>query len=234
MIKQPAVPPHSPGHNSGNILANLPVFQKSPSADPVTCSSSLLPQEAVQTQNDSSNENEHMSLLGSTDNEKASEKGLCEDSTDGGTGPGQGQPRQAVVKYECMDIRNEPTLEKGHTRSHKPREEGIYQNTYELPVSKGDNRRSCKADEDKAITDEPDEYEDMNSCGKARASDVRLEYQNFPTKGRMVSGEEPHRVTMRAFQGVCAGVDEENSNMSFDNPDYWHSRLFHKPDAVCT
>ncbi|XP_053338604.1 receptor tyrosine-protein kinase erbB-3b [Clarias gariepinus] len=234
MIKQPAVPPHSPGHNSGNILANLPVFQKSPSADPVTCSSSLLPQEAVQTQNDSSNENEHMSLLGSTDNEKASEKGLCEDSTDGGTGPGQGQPRQAVVKYECMDIRNEPTLEKGHTRSHKPREEGIYQNTYELPVSKGDNRRSCKADEDKAITDEPDEYEDMNSCGKARASDVRLEYQNFPTKGRMVSGEEPHRVTMRAFQGVCADVDEENSNMSFDNPDYWHSRLFHKPDAVCT
>ncbi|MCJ8741867.1 hypothetical protein PDJAM_G00075710 [Pangasius djambal] len=234
MSKQSAALPNSPGdHCNGNGTANLPVSRQSPCADLVTCSSSLSPHEAVQTQNGTNDESEDRPVPVPTDNEGASEKEPCEDSAEVGTAPGDGQPQQAVVEYEYMDIRNE-SIEKAHASSHKPREDGIYQNTHELSAPKGNNRRSCKADEDAAITEQPDEYEDMNACGNVCTSGVRLEYQNFPVKGRMVSGEEPHRVTMRAFRGACAGVDEKNSNTSFDNPDYWHSRLFHKPDAVCT
>ncbi|KAB5546525.1 hypothetical protein PHYPO_G00073080 [Pangasianodon hypophthalmus] len=234
MSKQPAALLNSPGDGNGNGAANLPVSRQSPCADLVICSGSLSPQEAVQTQNGIDDESEDRLVPVPADNEGASEKEPCEDSAEVGTAPGDGQPQQAVVEYEYMDIRNESMLEKPHTSSHKPREDAIYQNTHELSAPKGNNRRSCKADEDAAITEQPDEYEDMNACGKVCTSGVRLEYQNFPVKGRMVSGEEPHRVTMRAFRGACAGVDEKNSNTSFDNPDYWHSRLFHKQDAVCT
>lgn len=233
MSKQPVILLHSPGDGNGNGSANLPVSQQSPCADLVTCSNSLSPHEAVQTQND---ESEDGPVPVPTDNEGASEKEPCGDNADFGTALEEGQPQQAVVEYEYMDIRNESMLEKTHASSHEPRESGAYQNTHELFTPKGNNGRSCKANEDAGITEQPDEYEDMNPCGTSDVctSGVRLEYQNFPAKGRMVSGEEPHRVKMRAFRNACAGVGEKNSNTSFDNPDYWHSRLFHKPDAVCT
>ncbi|XP_060793411.1 receptor tyrosine-protein kinase erbB-3b isoform X2 [Neoarius graeffei] len=233
MSKQPVILLHSPGDGNINGSANLPISQQSPCDDLVTCSNSLSPHKAVQTQND---ESEDRPVPVPEDNDGASEKEPCGDNSDIGTALEEGQPQQAVVEYEYMDIRNESTLEKNNASSHEPRETGIYQNTHEFFAPKMSNRRSCKADEDAAITEQPDEYEDMNPCGTSGVctSGVRLEYQNFPANGRMVSGEEPHRVKMRAFRNTCAGVDEKNSNTSFDNPDYWHSRLFHKPDAVCT
>lgn len=234
MIKQPAVVPHAPEDGSGNTngSANLPLSQQPPCADHVTCSSSLTPHEAVQIQNCTNDASEDRPVPVPTDDEGASEKEPCEDSVDIDAALEERLPRQAVVEYEYMDITNESSLEKAH--SHKPRQDGIYQNTLELSAPEEYNRRGCRADEDASIAEQPDEYEDMNAPGKVFAPGVRLEYQNFPAKGRMVSGEEPHRVQMRAFRGACAGVDEKNSSTSFDNPDYWHSRLFHKPDAVCT
>ncbi|KAK3546894.1 hypothetical protein QTP86_003767 [Hemibagrus guttatus] len=237
MSKQPAVLLHSPGDGNDDGSANLPVSRQSPCADLVTCSSSLSPHEAVHTQTPgTTDESEDKPVPVPTDNTALSDKEASEDNADIGTALEEGQPQQAVVEYEYMDIRNESMSEKAHSSSHEPREDAIYQNTHELSTPKeGRNHRgSRKADEDPAITEQPDEYEDMNACGKVCTSGVRLEYQNFPAKGRMVSGEEPHRVKMRAFGGPCAGVDENNSSTSFDNPDYWHSRLFHKPDAVCT
>lgn len=229
MNKQPAVLSHSPGDGNGSVLANPPVLRQSPCADLVSCSSSLSPHGSVQTQN-STNESKDGPVPAPTDNETASEKESCGDNADIGTAPEEKQPQQAVVEYEYMDIRRESMLEKAYANSREHREGSIYQNTHELSAPKANDRRSFKADED----EQQDEYEEMDACGKVRTSGVRLEYQNFPAKGRMVSGEEPHRVQMRAFRGACAGVDEQNSSTSFDNPDYWHSRLFHKPDAVCT
>lgn len=236
MSKRPAVLPQSPGDvtGNGNGLANLPVSRQSPRADIVTCSSSLSPHEAVQTQNGTNDESEGKPVPVPIDNERASETEPRGGIADVGTAPEERQPQQAVVEYEYMDIRNGSVSEKAHTDLREPREDGVYQNTHELSAPKTNNRRSCKADEDRAIAEQPDEYEDMNACEKVCTSGVQLEYQNFPAKARMVSGEEPHRAQMRAFRGACAGVDEKNGSTSFDNPDYWHSRLFHKPDAVCT
>lgn len=224
MIKQTAVLPHSPGDGNGSVLVNPP------RADQVTCSSSLYPREAVQTQNNT-NEREDRPVSVPTDNERTFEKS-CEDSADVGTALDERQQHQAAVEYEDMDVRNESMLEEAHANSVEPREESIYQNTRELPAPK--NRRRCKADEDSTFAEQAGEYEDMNAHEKVCTSGARLEYQNFPARARMVSGEEPHRVQMRAFRGACTGEDENSSSTSFDNPDYWHSRLFHKPDAVCT
>lgn len=235
MSKQPAVLLHSPGVGNDGGSTNLPVSRQSPCADLVTCSSSLSPHKVVQTHTPgTTDESEDKPVPVPTNNTAPSDKEASEDNVDVGIALEEEQPQQAVVEYEYMDIRNESMSEKAHSNSQEPREDAIYQNTHELSAPKGNDRRSRKAEEEAAITEQPDEYEDMNMRGKVRKSGARLEYQNFPAKGRMVSGEEPHRVKMRAFGGACAGVDENNSSTSFDNPDYWHSRLFHKPDAVCT
>lgn len=231
MSKQPTVANnlHSPEDGNCNGLANLPVSRQSPSTD------LLSPHEAVQTQTPgTTDESEDKPLAVALDNAGASDEEPSEDNADNATALEEEQPQQAVVEYEYMDIRNETMSENAHGSSHEPREDGIYQNTHELSAPKGNNRRSRKTAEEAANTEQPDEYEDMNASGKVCTSGVRLEYQNFPAKGRMVSGDVPHRAKMRAFGGACAGVDEKNSSTSFDNPDYWHSRLFHKPDAVCT
>ncbi|XP_046725655.1 receptor tyrosine-protein kinase erbB-3b isoform X2 [Silurus meridionalis] len=230
MSKQPATLPRSPGDVNGSGSAKFNVSQQSSCADPETCSSSLLPHEAQQTQNPTDEDSEDRPALVPPDNAAASEKEPCGDSADG-TAQEDRQPQQAVVEYEYMDIRNDSMIENAHASSREPREEATYQNINELSSFK---RRSCRSNEDIDETEQLDEYEDMNARGNACASGVDFEYQNFPAKGRMVSGEEPHLVKIRAFTGACAGVDEKNSNMSFDNPDYWHSRMFHKSDAVCT
>lgn len=60
----------------------------------------------------------------------------------------------------------------------------------------------------------------------------QADYQNISLNGRPVVGEESQKPGLRSFIKVCTGVEAQNT--SFDNPDYWQSRLFHKQDAVCT
>lgn len=234
MSKQPAVLFYSPEDGINSDSGKQRVSGKSPCADPLPCSSSPTPHDAVQTETagpKATDESENKSV--SSDNVGAFDKEACKDNSDVGIASGEGQPQQAMVEYEYMDIRKNSMSEKAQCSLHQPREDGIYQNTPELSAPIRRNRRSRKVDEDEAIAEQLDEYEEMNTGKKVGTSAVRLEYQNFPAKGRMVSGEEPHRVKMRAFGGACAGVDEKDNGTSFDNPDYWHSRLFHKPDAVC-
>uniref|UniRef100_A0A4W4HQS0 Receptor protein-tyrosine kinase n=1 Tax=Electrophorus electricus TaxID=8005 RepID=A0A4W4HQS0_ELEEL len=128
-------------------------------------------------------------------------------------------PQQVVVEYEYMDIRTEP----------KP----------EQPQSGSEVRTGSSGEKDKKSNSKCElpalngNYEDMGACGRAHMCGDQVVYQNMPTKGRIASGEELHGAKLRAFRGVCAGMDDKG-NTSFDNPDYWHSRLFHKSDAVCT
>uniref|UniRef100_A0AAZ3P6C3 Receptor protein-tyrosine kinase n=1 Tax=Oncorhynchus tshawytscha TaxID=74940 RepID=A0AAZ3P6C3_ONCTS len=81
--------------------------------------------------------------------------------------------------------------------------------------------------------------------GSQRVDHQEAEYQNLPVlgKGRATTVEvEGGTSTRCAGLGVegyikaCSGVGvvEPSSNTSFDNPDYWHSRLFLKADAVRT
>lgn len=73
--------------------------------------------------------------------------------------------------------------------------------------------------------------EDYEEMGAAQGAD-EVEYQNMP-RGKGVT--RPGGVTsgLEQYVKVRAGVGEP-SNTSFDNPDYWHSRHFHKQDALRT
>lgn len=78
------------------------------------------------------------------------------------------------------------------------------------------------------------EYEDMDSITSARPEDVAV-YQNIQKEGdraaRQSPAQKPGYVRVRAGVGLeePAAVDK-----SFDNPNYWHSRMFLKPNAVPT
>ncbi|CAL8352882.1 unnamed protein product [Gadus morhua 'NCC'] len=86
------------------------------------------------------------------------------------------------------------------------------------------------------------EYEDMNSLSGERGGEEMAVYQNLGgeeeeeeraaqgNEGRRASGIDPYvKVRAGASIGEPAGVDR-----SFDNPDYWHSRMFLKSNAVRT
>lgn len=141
--------------------------------------------------------------------------------------PTEPQPQEAVVEYEYMDIRieinqqNSPASSPGEVESDS--REAIYQNV----------SARHKENEDSDLTTRRSEYVDMEASGRTGSEDRdQVDYQNFPVKGRPVVGEEPQKAGLRSYIKVCAGVEAQNT--SFDNPDYWHSRLFHKQDAVCT
>ncbi|CAB1353776.1 unnamed protein product [Coregonus sp. 'balchen'] len=84
---------------------------------------------------------------------------------------------------------------------------------------------------------EVDEYEDMDSLAAPGAGDP-VEYENLQGEGEgVVGGMGGQRTGMGAFVKVRAGVgvgEPGGGDRSFDNPDYWQSRLFLKPNAVST
>uniref|UniRef100_A0A672LE69 Receptor protein-tyrosine kinase n=1 Tax=Sinocyclocheilus grahami TaxID=75366 RepID=A0A672LE69_SINGR len=138
-------------------------------------------------------------------------------------------PQDVVVEYEYMDIRTD--IHQRNSPASCPDEvesdgrEAIYQNV--------SARHRPKENEDSDITTQRSEYVDMEASGRTDSEDRdQADYQNFSVKGRPVVGEEPQKTGLRSYLKVCAGVEAQNT--SFDNPDYWHSRLFHKQDAVCT
>ncbi|XP_049921768.1 receptor tyrosine-protein kinase erbB-3b [Epinephelus moara] len=81
-----------------------------------------------------------------------------------------------------------------------------------------------------------EEYEEMTRFGVMPSGWEQADYQNLPVKGRAVPEEmgSGRCAGIGGYIKVCAGMGEPGSNTSFDNPDYWHSRLFLKPDAVRT
>ncbi|KAK7128917.1 hypothetical protein R3I94_017219 [Phoxinus phoxinus] len=144
------------------------------------------------------------------------------------------QPQKAVVEYEYMDIRADIHQQNvaGESTASSTDEvesgvkEAIYQNVSNLP-------RLTARHEDSDCTTVRSEYVDMEASERTGSEDGhQADYQNIPLNGRPVVGEESQKPGLRSFIKVCTGVEAQNT--SFDNPDYWHSRLFHKQDAVCT
>uniref|UniRef100_A0A3P8UVQ1 Receptor protein-tyrosine kinase n=1 Tax=Cynoglossus semilaevis TaxID=244447 RepID=A0A3P8UVQ1_CYNSE len=79
------------------------------------------------------------------------------------------------------------------------------------------------------------EYEDMDSLAAVRLGDTVV-YQNMNSVGEAAAGP-PSGSGFEPYVQVRAGVrigDAEAADRSFDNPDYWHSRNFLKPNAVPT
>ncbi|KAK2862208.1 hypothetical protein Q5P01_001741 [Channa striata] len=81
------------------------------------------------------------------------------------------------------------------------------------------------------------EYEDMD-CFAAQKPGDAVVYQNVQREGEgAAGGTEVHRSGFDSYVKVRAGVgigEPAAGDRSFDNPDYWHSRLFLKPKAVPT
>lgn len=81
------------------------------------------------------------------------------------------------------------------------------------------------------------EYEDMDSLATQRQQDAAV-YQNVQGGGEGSAGAAPaHRSGFETYVKVRAGVgvgETAAGDRSFDNPDYWHSRMFLKPKAVPT
>uniref|UniRef100_A0A8C7JI53 Receptor protein-tyrosine kinase n=1 Tax=Oncorhynchus kisutch TaxID=8019 RepID=A0A8C7JI53_ONCKI len=144
----------------------------------------------------------------------------------------QGRPEKAsVVEYEYMDIRS--------TTNTTDTERPIWESLSPNPNPRPDG---FTAVEDSQV----EVYEEMHAFGggSQRGDHQEAEYQNLPVpgKGRATTAEEGGAGSRCAGLGLggyikaCSGVGvvEPSSNTSFDNPDYWHSRLFLKPDAVRT
>ncbi|KAI4902994.1 hypothetical protein NFI96_012020 [Prochilodus magdalenae] len=150
-------------------------------------------------------------------------------------------------QYEYMDIRSGP----GHAAHNIPHRAGhLRADTYISP------NKSLEEDED----DEDEyqytnrqprlrrslmlqglmggegevyEYEDMDSLAVGGSSGA--EYQNLQEAGERETGGHPHPGTapyVKVRAGV--GVVQEGGDRCFDNPDYWHSRMYSKANAVST
>lgn len=79
------------------------------------------------------------------------------------------------------------------------------------------------------------EYEDMEGFATLQPGDIVV-YQNLQRDGA-VGGPEAQRSGFEAYVKVRAGVgvgEPAAGDRSFDNPDYWHSRMYLKPKAVPT
>lgn len=129
----------------------------------------------------------------------------------------------------------EEVLKKEHEEEE---EEEKYHSTNKQPALQG-NRSGMvmpRPDVLTAAAEKVEEYEEMTRLGVVPGGWEQADYQNVPVKGRAVPEEtgSGRCAGIRGYIKVCAGMGEPGSNTSFDNPDYWHSRLFLKPDAVRT
>lgn len=81
------------------------------------------------------------------------------------------------------------------------------------------------------------EYEDMDSFATMRPEDAAV-YQNLLREGEGAAGGTAAPPSgFEAYVKVQAGIGVREPaavDSSFDNPDYWHSRMFLKPNAVTT
>uniref|UniRef100_A0A8C6LV96 Receptor protein-tyrosine kinase n=1 Tax=Nothobranchius furzeri TaxID=105023 RepID=A0A8C6LV96_NOTFU len=131
---------------------------------------------------------------------------------------------EQLVEYEYMDIRGRERDESPpeHNpppppiipRTRKEEEEDIYveDSNYHYTNKQPKLRRALRDKKEQRIeggdSSEAEEYEDMESFAAPPPADVVV-YQNMQREGMEATG-------------------------SFDNPGYWHSRMFLKPNAVPT
>ncbi|XP_054639834.1 receptor tyrosine-protein kinase erbB-3-like [Dunckerocampus dactyliophorus] len=106
-------------------------------------------------------------------------------------------------------------------------EEYVEDSNYHYTNRQPKLRQALRENKELKIQDR-DEYEDMDCLGDAAV------YQN--TQAASEGGarsDPPHRLGCEPYVKVRAGV-EVSGDRSFDNPGYWHSRMFLKPKAVPT
>uniref|UniRef100_A0A671X6M9 Receptor protein-tyrosine kinase n=1 Tax=Sparus aurata TaxID=8175 RepID=A0A671X6M9_SPAAU len=138
-----------------------------------------------------------------------------------GDSPERGDTRMVEEEEEEEDEYVEDS--NYHYTNRQPKLRQALQDRKELKIQGGDE-------------DEAYEYEDMD-CFATLAGDTVV-YQNMQRGGEgATGGTETHRSGFEPYVKVRAGVgvgEPAAVDKSFDNPAYWHSRMFLKPKAVPT
>lgn len=173
----------------------------------------------------------------------------------------QGEAAQEICRYEYMDIRCAGSAEEdnpakktratcaGETEDTNQTVVEVKEELREVEEDKchnADNKDPLQMNESSELVDEPDvlqvgdgkveEYEEMTIQCVVPIGWEQADYQNVPAKGRTCPEDagSGRCGDIGEYIKVCAGIGEPGGNTSFDNPDYWHSRLFLQPDAVRT
>uniref|UniRef100_A0A1A8I9U5 Receptor protein-tyrosine kinase n=1 Tax=Nothobranchius kuhntae TaxID=321403 RepID=A0A1A8I9U5_NOTKU len=179
-------------------------------------------------------------------------------------GDDQVEAGQGIGRYEYMDIRRSESSERSDPDLHKNRSQtptvDHAEDTDQImgvlrKVQMGEEVENCyntnkqttlQGHLSSPVTPEPDvltaggrnveEYEEMTGFGEVPDRWGHTQYENLPVKERVVAeGMGGARCAgIGDYIKVCAGIGDPGSNTSFDNPDYWHSRLLLKPDALHT
>ncbi|XP_067361222.1 receptor tyrosine-protein kinase erbB-3a isoform X2 [Channa argus] len=153
------------------------------------------------------------------------------------------------VEYEYMDIRgsekeDNPPLTPSRIGDRRVAdEEAVYleDSNYHYTNKQPKLRRALQDRKEAKMQgrDEGEvyEYEDMDCFAVQGPGDAAV-YQNVQREGEgAVGGTEVHQSSFEPYVKVRAGVrvgEPVADDRSFDNPDYWHSRMFLKPKAVPT
>lgn len=144
-------------------------------------------------------------------------------------GGGGGPPTNMVLKLHLPRPVSHPVLR----RSQQDDEDEYVEDDYQYTNRQPRLRNSLRVQGLMEGEGEVYEYEDMDSLAAGGAS--AAEYQNM---------EGEHEESVRLRDGECSGgprspgpgayvkVHAGMEHKAFDNPDYWHSRSFHKTNAV--
>nr|XP_057910858.1 receptor tyrosine-protein kinase erbB-3-like isoform X2 [Doryrhamphus excisus] len=142
------------------------------------------------------------------------------------------------VQYEYMDIRcgekdegppaHDPPPPPLASRMAEEEEEYVEDSNYHYTNRQPNLRQALRENKELKIQNR-DEYEDMDCLGAVKPGDAAV-YQNMQTANE---GGATHQFGYEPCVKVRAGV-EVGGDRSFDNPGYWHSRMFLKPKAVPT
>ncbi|XP_007556641.1 receptor tyrosine-protein kinase erbB-3b isoform X1 [Poecilia formosa] len=170
---------------------------------------------------------------------------------------------RGTCRYEYMDIRHSDSSEGGESELERCGSQTSSTTGAETDQTAGGSVKERKGEEETeichtnkqaAVPEDPsggvvpgadvsaagdgtvEEYEEMSRFEKVPGERGHAEYENLPAKARAVPKEtdSDRCAGIGEYIKVCTGIREPSNNTSFDNPDYWHSRLFLKPDAVRT
>ncbi|KAK7884303.1 hypothetical protein WMY93_027426 [Mugilogobius chulae] len=147
---------------------------------------------------------------------------------------------QQIDRYDYLDIRCSNSQEENDTSLKNRGSERSLAETTEMEETCQELQAyvgiigNTKPDVLTAGVKMQEEYEEMTRVTSGLNGWEQPMYQNLPERDTAVSEEldGTRCAGIGEYIKVCASIGDPESTTSFDNPDYWHSRLFLKPDAL--
>ncbi|XP_028308979.1 receptor tyrosine-protein kinase erbB-3b isoform X2 [Gouania willdenowi] len=151
---------------------------------------------------------------------------------------------QETCRYEYMDIRRSDSTEVPETAGETQGE--LTPENEAAAAEREKNNQRIRKDLCNTAVPRPDVltaggeklevHEEMTGFEVVPNGWDHAAYQDHPVKEKAVSEEMGvvQCIGIEEYIKVGSAMGEPSSTTSFDNPDYWHSRLFLTPDAVHT